>query len=395
MKPLVLTMSAFGPYAGVCTVDFTKLGGRGLFLITGDTGAGKTTIFDGVSYALFGETSGSSRGGEGLRSDFASPGTETYVSLTFEHRGERYAVRRSPEYSRPKLRGEGVTRQPASAELIYPDGRTAAKVGEVTRCVEELLRLNYRQFKQIGMLAQGEFLRLLLAGSDERADIFRRIFDTGTYRRIQQELAARAKERSGELAAARTHLLDNCRRIRVGDSPEDGEPGAAVSALPDALNRLESDGAFGVPAVREALEEQNRQDAGRLKALADALTAQDGERQRLTLRLAAAGEAARKRTELEALRYGAGRRTADRIGAGDRPVGKGTEAGGGTRPPAERPAAGGRNGRRIRGARPPAESARKGAGRRRDRVENGAGGRAAAAGAGAGAGRSGPSASPV
>ena len=302
MKPLVLTMSAFGPYAGVCTVDFTKLGGRGLFLITGDTGAGKTTIFDGVSYALFGETSGSSRGGEGLRSDFASPGTETYVSLTFEHRGERYAVRRSPEYSRPKLRGEGVTRQPASAELIYPDGRTAAKVGEVTRCVEELLRLNYRQFKQIGMLAQGEFLRLLLAGSDERADIFRRIFDTGTYRRIQQELAARAKERSGELAAARTHLLDNCRRIRVGDSPEDGEPGAAVSALPDALNRLESDGAFGVPAVREALEEQNRQDAGRLKALADALTAQDGERQRLTLRLAAAGEAARKRTELEALR---------------------------------------------------------------------------------------------
>ena len=301
MKPLVLTMSAFGPYAGICTVDFTRLGGRGLFLITGDTGAGKTTIFDGISYALFGETSGSSRGGEGLRSEFAAPVTETYVSLTFEHRGEWYAVRRSPEYSRPKLRGEGLTRQPASAELTYPDGRVAAKVGEVTRCVEELLRLNYRQFKQIGMLAQGEFLRLLLAGSDERADIFRRIFDTGTYRRIQQELAARAKERSGELAAARTHLLDNCRRIRVKDIPADDEPGAAA-ALSDALDRLGSDGAFGVPAVREALEEQNRRDAVRLKALADAQAAQDGERQRLTLRLAAAEEAARKRTELEALR---------------------------------------------------------------------------------------------
>ncbi len=295
MKPILLTMSAFGPYAGRCDVDFARLGGRGLFLITGDTGAGKTTLFDGISYALFGETSGSSRGGDGLRSDFARPETETFVSLTFEHRGERYTVRRSPEYTRPKLRGEGTTRQPASAELTYPDGRVAAKVGEVTRCVEELLRLNHKQFGQICMLAQGEFLRLLLAGSDERAEIFRRIFDTGIYRRIQQELAARVREQAGELATARSHLLDNCRRIRC----EEAETDAALTA---ALAALEKDGPFGVPAVRDALAEQNRRDAERLQALYNTSAALDEELRRLTVRLATAQETAKKREELAALR---------------------------------------------------------------------------------------------
>ena len=161
MKPLKLTLSAFGPYAGVQTVDFAPFNGRGLFLIAGDTGAGKTTIFDGISYALFGEASGSARGGDGLRSDFALPDTETYAELIFEHRGQVYRVHRRPEYSRPKIRGEGFVRQPVQAELYYPDGRTVTKVGEVTKAVEELLRINHQQFKQICMLAQGEFLKLL------------------------------------------------------------------------------------------------------------------------------------------------------------------------------------------------------------------------------------------
>ena len=313
MKPILLTMSAFGPYAGRCDVDFTRLGGRGLFLITGDTGAGKTTIFDGVSYALFGETSGSSRGGEGLRSDFALPGTETFVFLQFEHRGERYTVRRSPEYARPKLRGEGTTRQPAAAELTYPDGRVVAKVGEVTRCVEELLRLNHKQFAQVCMLAQGEFLRLLLAGSDERAEIFRRIFDTGVYRRIQQELAARVREQGNGLAAARARLLDGCRRIRTGEAAAGAAEGeGAAQAVPEpaldaALRALETDGPFGVPAVREALEEQNRQDTGRLEEAAARLEQLDSDRRRLALRLAAAQEAAGKRAELDSLRAQAAR----------------------------------------------------------------------------------------
>ena len=157
MKPLKLTLSAFGPYAGVQTVDFAPFNGRGLFLIAGDTGAGKTTIFDGISYALFGEASGSARGGDGLRSDFALPDTETYAELIFEHRGQVYRVHRRPEYSRPKIRGEGFVRQPVQAELYYPDGRTVTKVGEVTKAVEELLRINHQQFKQICMLAQGSF----------------------------------------------------------------------------------------------------------------------------------------------------------------------------------------------------------------------------------------------
>ena len=181
MKPLKLTLSAFGPYAGVQEIDFTRFNGRGLFLITGDTGAGKTAIFDGISYALFGEASGSVRGGDSLRSDFALPQTDTFAELEFEHRGKIYKVRRNPEYQRPKLRGEGVTRQPSSAEMYYPDGRVVTKVGEVTKAVEELLRINYQQFKQLCMLAQGEFLRLLLADSRNRAEIFRRIFDTGIF----------------------------------------------------------------------------------------------------------------------------------------------------------------------------------------------------------------------
>lgn len=299
MKPLKLTMSAFGPYAGKCEVDFTRLGGHGLFLITGDTGAGKTTIFDGICYALFGEASGSSRGGDGLRSDFAAPSTETFVSLTFEHRGQTYTVNRQPEYSRPKLRGDGVTKQGATAELLCPDGRTACKVGEVTKCVEEILRINYKQFKQLCMLAQGEFLKLLLAGSDERAEIFRRIFDTYIYRDIQQELSARARDCSAALSAARTHILDNCRRIVLPDDKEAaiGEDG---SSLASALQSLDRDGVYAAPLLCAQLDNQIAKD----KAQTETLTAgqselEDGCRA-LAVDLAAAKAVEQKREQLAA-----------------------------------------------------------------------------------------------
>ena len=196
MKPLKLTLSAFGPYAGVQEIDFTRFNGRGLFLITGDTGAGKTAIFDGISYALFGEASGSVRGGDSLRSDFALPQTDTFAELEFEHRGKIYKVRRNPEYQRPKLRGEGVTRQPSSAEMYYPDGRVVTKVGEVTKAVEELLRINYQQFKQLCMLAQGNFCgcRLPTAGTARK---FSGGFSTPAFSGNQQELAARAPRTDG------------------------------------------------------------------------------------------------------------------------------------------------------------------------------------------------------
>ena len=179
MKPLRLELSAFGPYAGLCAVDFASLGPSGLFLITGDTGAGKTTLFDGISYALFGETSGENRKNGGLRSDFAPPETRTEVTLTFSHRGEVYTVTRRPEQSRPKKRGEGLIHQAAEAELFLPDGRTVSKTTEVTAEITALLRFDYTQFKQLCMLAQGEFLRLLLADSKSRGEILRRIFGTG------------------------------------------------------------------------------------------------------------------------------------------------------------------------------------------------------------------------
>lgn len=196
MRPLTLTMSAFGPYAGEVRLNLDQLGDRGLYLITGDTGAGKTTIFDAITFALYGEASGSSREPEMMRSLYAPPGTPTFVELEFLCRGKRYLVRRNPEYLRPKGRGEGMTRQKAEAVLTYPDGRPpVTKVREVTRAVEEMIGLDKQQFTQVAMIAQGDFLRLLLAKTEERSKIFREIFHTRPYQILQEKL----KEVSGSL----------------------------------------------------------------------------------------------------------------------------------------------------------------------------------------------------
>lgn len=195
MKPQKLMMSAFGPYAGKTEVDFEKLGEQGLFLITGDTGAGKTTIFDAITFALYGEASGDVRESRMLRSKYARPETPTYVELIFAYRGKIYRVKRNPEYQRPKSRGSGYTVQPGDAELIYPDGRQpVTKAKDVTKAVTELLGLDYRQFSQIAMIAQGEFRKLLLAGTADRSEIFRQIFRTGIYQDIQRKL--REEERT-------------------------------------------------------------------------------------------------------------------------------------------------------------------------------------------------------
>lgn len=142
MKPEKLIISAFGPYAAETEVDFTKLGDGGLYLITGDTGAGKTTIFDAITFALFGEASGAVREAGMFQSKYAKAGTPTFVELTFLSHGKRYRVRRNPEYVRPKERGQGVTTQAARAELYFYDGRQpVTKTGEVTRAVEQILGL--------------------------------------------------------------------------------------------------------------------------------------------------------------------------------------------------------------------------------------------------------------
>ncbi len=155
MKPLQLTMSGFGPYAEITEIDFERIGKQGLFLITGDTGAGKTTIFDAITFALYGEASGEVRDVAMFRSKYAKEDVPTFVKLTFLYRGKKYSVKRNPEYLRKKERGEGYTSQKAEAELIYPDDRPpVTKTKEVTKAITELLGLDYSQFTQIAMIAQ-------------------------------------------------------------------------------------------------------------------------------------------------------------------------------------------------------------------------------------------------
>ena len=197
MRPLKLTMSAFGPYAQQTEIDFEKLGERGLYLITGDTGAGKTTIFDALIFALYGEASGNLRENSMFRSKYAEAQTPTWVELTFLYRGKVYVVRRNPEYQRPKDRGEGMTMQKADAVLTYPDGHVVTKVKEVTAAVTELIGLNRSQFMHIAMIAQGNFQQLLVAKTEERGKIFREIFHTKPYLALQEQLKMdAAKEKS-------------------------------------------------------------------------------------------------------------------------------------------------------------------------------------------------------
>ena len=198
MKPLKLTMQAFGPYAEKTVIDFSVFN-SGLFLIAGDTGSGKTSIFDAITYALYNEVSGSLKDPSMMRSDYAKPTDETFVELEFLHNGKKYIVRRNPRYTRDKLRGDGFTDQPARASLIFPNGMEEDKLVKVDEHIRNILGIDSDQFKQIVMIAQGEFLRLLNASSVERSEIFRTIFDTHDYVRIQYALGEDASRLRKEL----------------------------------------------------------------------------------------------------------------------------------------------------------------------------------------------------
>lgn len=199
MRPEKLTISAFGPYADRTEIDFSRLWEGGLYLITGDTGAGKTTIFDAITFALYGQASGQVRDSAMFRSKYADTATETFVELVFSYQGKKYQVFRSPEYMAPKKRGTGLTLRKAEAQLIYPDERQpVTKARDVTRAIEELLGLDYEQFTQIAMIAQGDFQKLLLAGTTQRGEIFRQIFHTGLYQQVQMKLKDAARSRYKE-----------------------------------------------------------------------------------------------------------------------------------------------------------------------------------------------------
>lgn len=202
MRPLKLTIAGFGPYAGVQELDFEQLGQSGLYLITGDTGAGKTTIFDAITFALFGEASGNYRAPSMLRSKYARPEAPTYVELTFTYSDKKYTVRRNPAYERAKTRGTGTTGQDANALLIMPDGSPITKLKEVDKAVRDIIGLTREQFSQVCMISQGDFRRLLQAGTDDRKKIFTDIFGTGLYGDLQQRLKTEASNLQGLMKEA-------------------------------------------------------------------------------------------------------------------------------------------------------------------------------------------------
>lgn len=193
-------MNAFGPYASNAKVEFDKFGEGGLFLITGDTGAGKTTIFDAITFALFNKTSGMDREINTLRSDYANEKEETFVELTFSHMGRIYQIYRSPQYEKPKKNGTGVTTKTAKARLTREPDTPIEGTKQVNEAVEDLLKINYDQFKQISMIAQGEFREVLNADSKKRGEILQKIFATEGYKEMGYLMEQRYKKAHGEMA---------------------------------------------------------------------------------------------------------------------------------------------------------------------------------------------------
>ncbi len=229
MKPVYLEMQAFGSYVRRTALDMAKLGESGLYLISGDTGAGKTTLFDAITYALYGRASGDARGdARVLRSDTAAEDAETYVLLRFAHGGTVYGVRRNMEYLRPARRGGGMTVEKDNAVLTYPDGTAVEGARRVDAAVTALIGIGYEHFSKIMMIAQGEFNRLLMADTQDREPILRAIFDTRVYELFQKELASRAAELGREHAPLKARIES---RFSQAELPAGNE---ALTSAPSA-----------------------------------------------------------------------------------------------------------------------------------------------------------------
>ena len=288
MRPIKLVMSAFGPYAGVTTLELDKLGTKGLYLITGDTGAGKTTIFDAITFALYGEASGDNRNADMFRSKYADPDTPTEVELTFEYNGKEYYVKRNPAYLRPKTRGEGFTSKAADAELHYPDGRVVSKLRDVNNAIVEIMGIDRNQFTRIAMIAQGDFLKLLLASTDDRKKIFQKLFHTKNYYFLQESL----KAQSGSLAKDYEKASDSIRQYIGGILCEDDNP-LSVSV------RKAMNGEMTTEDVTELLDKLIKEDSEAKEKLTDDIDKKELKIKELTALIAKAEEQKKAETSLK------------------------------------------------------------------------------------------------
>ena len=232
MRPLTLKISAFGPYAGGTEIDFGALGSSGLYLITGDTGAGKTTLFDALTYALFGEPSGDTRTVAMLRSKYADSNTATEVALTFCHGGQIYKILRNPGgYSRAAKRGSGMVEEKQIAEFTYPDGKVVTKQREVAQAIHGVLGVDREQFSQIAMIAQGDFQKLLVASTEERKRIFRQVFKTQRFQQLQEKLKEETAQLKVQCDVAQTSIQQYLASVlQEGDCPLEDLPLAQAQA---------------------------------------------------------------------------------------------------------------------------------------------------------------------
>ena len=287
MRPLKLTISAFGPYANRVTLDLDRLGESGLYLITGDTGAGKTTIFDAITFALFGETSGEIRNAGMLRSKYADPDTPTEVELVFAYANKTYTVKRNPTYQRPSKRGTGFTTCFADATLIYPDGHSETQISRVNRAIEEIIGLSRDQFSRIAMIAQGEFQKLLTADTKERQGIFRSIFKTGIFEQFQNSLGVKAKDLARQHELVRHSIGQHLSGIRC-DSESPFSPDAELAKL----GKLPFEDVF--PLIEKLIDA----DTNLRKNLTEEIGLTDKKIESISVRLSAADEAKKNRNML-------------------------------------------------------------------------------------------------
>lgn len=289
MRPLNLEISAFGPYAGRVVLDMTRLPENGLYLICGDTGAGKTTIFDAISFALFGEPSGENRTAGSLRSQYAAPEQPTYVKMDFLYRGEVYHIERNPGYVRAKRKGDGLTEEKPNAVLERPDGVQISGVKPVTRAVEQLLGLERDQFARIAMIAQGDFMKLLLAGTQERGEILRRLFATEKFARLQERLSDEARRAKAVYAEGMQALVQGVQALQLPQEDVAPELCRLVAEF------VAAGGSGDVAPLLAAQKAQNRQDADMARELAKSAEAEDAELGAVLGRLELAKQAAGNR----------------------------------------------------------------------------------------------------